>query len=214
MQHLLALAAAAALQVLCSDKLQPELLVRRSRRSIEVLWYAREAIAASLPTEGRSVLQTLYPAGTECVNPLPRLGHRASTLLGIDQYLKFTEVRCRSFVIVHQTLIPTRFTRLKSDSSSIKLICMHNVNSLIMRRSLAIMSLLCSILAIDAEPTWSAPAFYKGLEGPKYSVVRNGTGWELRRYEPGMIAPCCGGELPAAGGARLLQIAMMPAWSP
>lgn len=39
------------------------------------------------------------------------------------------------------------------------------------------------MLAVDAQ--WVAPAFYKGLEGPKFSVLKKGDGWELRRYEPG-----------------------------
>jgi hypothetical protein len=38
------------------------------------------------------------------------------------------------------------------------------------------------MLAVEAE--WAAPAFYKGLEGPKFSVLKKGDGWELRRYDP------------------------------
>jgi hypothetical protein len=44
---------------------------------------------------------------------------------------------------------------------------------------------LLAIMAGSASAQWSAPAFCKGLECPKYTVVKSlGDGVELRRYEP------------------------------
>jgi hypothetical protein len=51
-----------------------------------------------------------------------------------------------------------------------------------MKRSVTCMGLLCCLVAVGAQ--FVAPAFYKGLEGPKYTVLKKGDGWELRRYQP------------------------------
>lgn len=49
-----------------------------------------------------------------------------------------------------------------------------------------VLSFLCS-MAAARDLKWAAPAFCKGLECPKYTVLKTlGDGVELRRYEGGM----------------------------
>jgi hypothetical protein len=48
-----------------------------------------------------------------------------------------------------------------------------------------VLALALAIMAGSATAQWNAPAFCKGLECPKYTVVKSlGDGVELRRYEP------------------------------
>jgi hypothetical protein len=49
----------------------------------------------------------------------------------------------------------------------------------------AILLVFCITMAAG----WTAPAFCKGLDCPKFTVVKQlGDGVELRRYEPGLLA--------------------------
>ncbi|KAF8064606.1 HEBP2 [Scenedesmus sp. PABB004] len=46
-------------------------------------------------------------------------------------------------------------------------------------------AMMSSGAAAQAAANWAAPAFYKGLEGPKFTVLKSfDGGFELRRYEP------------------------------
>lgn len=55
-----------------------------------------------------------------------------------------------------------------------------------------VLLLACAAPAMaQAQQQWKAPSFYKGLEGPQFTVLKTlGDGVELRRYEPGAWVWC------------------------
>lgn len=75
-------------------------------------------------------------------------------------------------------------------------VCCQNITSLAVMSctNLVFLATLLVCTTMAAAQAWTAPAFCKGLDCPKYTVVKQlGDGIELRRYEPGMHAqdhPC------------------------